>query len=177
MKLFNAILGVFAAFAAMFCFLYPGRTFLNAGWMVTFLLVCWGACALFETATEKGNAKPTKDITARGVLALVAGIATGTASVLAIFNPKFVLATDMLIILVFLFWIFVSGITAIVRSIIMKKKMGGKKWIFVLLLGILTILAGFYGVYHVFLTAWAVTWMFGVVLMGYGVRLLASVFE
>lgn len=177
MKLFNGILGVFAAFAAMFCFLYPGRTFLNAGWMVTMLLLCWGLCAMFESFHNKTDTKPGKDITARGIVAVVAGLLAASASVLSLVSPKLKIAMDMLIVCVFLFWILASGITAIIRALVVVKKQEGKKWVYVLVLGVLTLLIGLYGVYHAFLTAWAMTLMFGIVLLGYSIRLLASIFE
>lgn len=177
MKLFNGILGVFAFFAAMYCFFYPGLTFLNAGWMVTVLLLGWGACALFETVTNRGESKPGKDVTVKGIIALGAGAIACTASVLAISKPLFSLITDAVIVYTFLGWIFLSGIFTVLHSVTVGRKTDGKRWIVGLVLGILTFLAGLYGVCHILLTAWSMTKMFGIIFIVYSGRLLASVFE
>ena len=177
MKLFNGILGIFSAFASIFCFFYPGRTFLNAGWMITFLLICWGACALFEAIANKGGSDSGKSVVIRGILAVVAGVVVCCASVVALTTPGLALTTDLVIVGIFLAWLFANGTTEIFAAIKFKKLGTGKKWIFLLVSGILTVLLGIYGLFHILLTAWAITIMFGVVLMGYSIRLLASVFE
>ncbi len=176
MKLFNGILGVFAAFAALFCFMYPGRTFLNAGWLVTFLLVCWGVCVLFDYVSNKLE-KKSKSNLVKGILAITFGLITGCASVAVVVYPKFSLITDMVIIISFLSWVLINGTMEIFGAVRMKNTVPGKKWIFMLVLGILTVLSGIYGIYHIFLTVWAITIMFGVVLTIYSVRLLSSIFE
>ncbi len=98
MKLFNGILGVFAALASAYCFWFPGISFLNAGWIISILLLGWGACVLFEAGTNKGEGKPDKVTVAKGVVALTAGAVTCISAIVAKFNPAFAIVTDSIII-------------------------------------------------------------------------------
>lgn len=177
MKLFNGILGVFSIFAAIYCFWYPGISFLNAGWMVTILLVGWGVCVLFETATNHGEGKPDKITVVKGIIALASGVVTGISAILSGANPEIAIVTDKIIVYIFILWLVISGFSSMLVAVTSIKILPRSRWIMKLILGVLTLLAGVYGAYHVFLTAWTVTIMFGALLLVYGGRLLASVFE
>ncbi|MBQ3552796.1 MAG: DUF308 domain-containing protein [Clostridia bacterium] len=179
MKIFNAILGVFAIIASVYCIWFPGMSFLSAGWIITVLLGIWGACALFNALTKRGKDKEKSDKSAlvRGILALLAGIAAGVISLLAIFIPRISLIADMLVIYIFVFWLIISGISSIVSSLTVGKAVGGKKWIWMLIFGIITLLAGIYGIFHIILMAKTIGLLLGGLLMFYGIRLFASIFE
>lgn len=177
MKLFNGILGVFAIIASSYCFWFPGISFLNVGWMVTILLLGWGGCVLFEAGTNNSESKPDKMTRARGVVALSAGIVTCISAIIAEIMPVYAVVTDEIIICIFVVWIIISGLSSIITALSSIKKLPCSKWILKLVLGIITFLAGIYGICHVFLTAWTITLMIGSLLTVYGFRLLASVFE
>lgn len=175
MKVFNCILGVFSILGSIYCIFYPGLTFLSTGWLVTILLGAMGICSIFEFATgsdKKGN----KGLAANGVVGLILGIGAAVISVLGIFNPWVRGSLDLMILILFAFWLFYSGVASIVKSVSLKKN-GGKMWILTLILGILVLLTGIYGVLHPVFTMFTIGYIIGIELMIYGVRLIASLFE
>ncbi len=175
MKVFNAILGVFSLFGAFYAMMAPARTFLTTGWIVTVLLCLWGVCALFEVFRQKGDRD--KLTVGRAILALVAGVASAVVSILMLCYPGLSLPVDIIAVWIFTGWLLVSGISSIAVSVKVGKPAGGKRWIFTMIMGILTVAVGAYGVFHVLAMAQTIGILIGVMLMVYGVRLLASVFE
>lgn len=179
MKVFNVILGVFALFGASYCILFPGKTFLTSGWVVTMLLAVWGICAVFSFFTEKKEGKSSKSEMILGILGIVMGIAAATITLLGIFMaPIFTtLLVDMTMLLMFCLWLFISGIDSIVAAIRIKKTTGSKWWIFTLVMGILVLLGAVYGLFHGIFLAQMIGLGIGYLLICYGVRLIASAFE
>lgn len=176
MKVFNCILGIFAVLASIYCVFYPGITFLNSGWIVTILLGAWGICAIFDYATNHNNGEKSKGEAAMGTLGLVMGIAAAVFSVLALFFPGIRAMLDIIILCMFAGWLIISGIGSIAVSFTIKKT-GSKRWILSLILGILVLIGGIYGIFHLFFVAQTIGILIGILLMTYGFRLILSVFE
>lgn len=176
MKIFNCILGIFAVFASVYCIFYPGITFLNSGWIVTVLLGAWGICAIFDYATNRKDGEKSKSEAAMGTLGLIAGIAAAVFSVLALFLPGIRAMLDVIILCMFAAWLIISGISSIAISFKIKKT-GSKRWILSLILGIIVLLAGIYGIFHLVFVAETIGLLIGMLLMTYGLRLVFSVFE
>lgn len=174
MKVFNFILGVFSVLSAVYCIFYPGLTFLSSGWVVTILLGVIGVCSIFEYATNKGKKKKT--LVADGVIGLILGIGSAVVSVCGIFSPLVRGWFDIVVLMMFTFWLAYSGVVSIGKSVAFKKS-GVKTWWITLILGILTLLAGVYGAVHPLVTAFTIGYIVGMELMIYGVRLIAGVFE
>ncbi len=177
MKVFNCILGVFSIIGAIYCIFYPGITFLNSGWIVSVLLGVWGICAIFDYVSNRKNNENSKSKVALGILGLICGIAAAVLSILAIFIPAIYLMLDMIILYLFSFWLIVSGISSIIASVQMKKVADSAIWILTLIWGILVLIAGIYGVFHMIFLAQMLGILMGVLLITYGVRLISSVFE
>ncbi len=179
MKVFNVILGVFALFGASYCILFPGRTFLTSGWVVTMLLAAWGICAVFSFFTGKKEGKKSKSEMILGILGIVMGIAAAVITLLGIFMaPVFTtLLVDMIMLAMFCIWLFASGIDSVVAAFRIKKITGSKWWIFTLIMGILILLGAIYGVFHGIFLAQVMGLGIGYMLICYGVRLIASAFE
>lgn len=176
MKVFNCILGVFSIIGAVYCIFFPGVTFLNSGWIMAVLLGAWGICAIFDFVTNRKKAEKSKSEAVMGVLGLVSGIAAAVISVLAMFMPAIRLMLDIFILGIFSGWLIVSGISSIIRSFA-GKKAGGKSWIATLIWGILVLISGIYGVFHLIFLARTLGLLMGILLMVYGVRLVCTVFE
>ena len=175
MKVFNCILGLFSIMGAIYCIFYPGLTFLSTGWLITILLGAMGICSIFEFATSSDK-KENKGLVADGIVGLILGIGAAVISILGIFSPWVRGSLDLMILILFAFWLFYSGIASIVKSINLKKN-GVKMWILTLILGILVLLTGIYGVLHPVFTMVTISYIIGFELMIYGVRLIASMFE
>lgn len=176
MKVFNFILGIFAVLASIYCVFYPGITFLNSGWIVTILLGAWGICAIFDYATNPNSGEKSKGEAAMGTLGLVLGIAAAVFSVLALTVPGMRAILDIIILCMFAGWLIVNGIGSIAVSFTVKKT-GSKRWILSLILGILVLIGGIYGVFHMLFVAQTIGILIGILLMTYGFRLILSVFE
>lgn len=178
MKVFNVILGIFAIFVSVYCIWYPGVFFIQTGWLVTVLLGAWGACALFEVIFKKSSkSKEGKWNVTSAILAVVAALAAAAVSLIAIFVPGLSAILDVVVIYIFVFWLIMSGISSIIMACTVGKYAEGKKWIWGLVLGILTLLVGIYGVFHAAVMAQTIGLLLGVMLMFYGIRLVGSVFE
>lgn len=177
MKVFNAIVGVFAIFASIYTLFFPGMSFLKGGWIVTVILCVWGACALFEVLTKKIKGTNGKLTIGSAILALLGGIGAAALSTVAIFRPNLSLIFDLIIVWIFTGWMITSGISSIISAIKVVKPQGGNLWIFSLILGIITLLAGLYSVFHIIAVVQALGLLLGILLMLYGVRQIFSLFE
>lgn len=177
MKVFNCIIGVFAIFAAMYCAFWPGVTFLNTGWIVTILLGVWGICAIFDYFSKPKDGDRSKNNVAMGVLGLIGGIAAAVISILALFMPQVSIIIDVIMLYMLVCWFIIGGIMSIVGAVKMSKVSQSKGWILTLILGILVLLAGIYGIFHMFIMAQTAGLLIGILLMTYGIRLICSVFE
>lgn len=179
MKVFNCILGVFAVFGSLYCMFFPGATFLGGGWIAAFLLGVMGICSIFEyvrNRKDSDNAKK-KILAANGVMELVFGIGAAVLSILALISPVVRGMLDIIILLLFVFWLVYSGVSGIFRAVAIKKLHGGKIWIFSLIMSILLVVTGLYAATHLVYAAFSIGYMIGIAVMVYGVRLIASVFE
>jgi len=176
MKALNCIFGIFSVIAAILFFFHPGISFLNTGWIVAALLGAWGICAIlnFVSNRKKGEESPGEAV--MGVLGLVAGIASAAVSVLALFSPRIRITLDIIVLYVFAGWLIVNGIGSIAASYKVKKE-GFKGWIFTMILGIVVLIAGIYGIFHLISASQTMGYMIGILLMTYGIRMILSVFE
>lgn len=178
MKVFNVIIGIFAIFASVYCIWFPGVFFLQTGWLVTILLGAWGACALFEAIFKHSTkSKEGKWNVSSAVLAVLAGIAAAVVSLITIFMPGLSVMLDLIVVSIFVCWLIIDGIGSIVMSTTVGRKSGSKKWIWTLILGILILITGLYGIFHLVAMAQTIGLLLGMLLMLYGVRLVASIFE
>lgn len=178
MKTFNCILGCFGVLGAVYCMFFPGATFLSSGLIVAILLGVMGICSIFEFATNKEakNTQGRKKLAANGVIELIFGIGAAVLSVLAIFIPWVRAMLDIMILIMFVFWLIYSGVTGIFTAVAIKK-LGSKMWVFSLIMNILLIITGLYGATHLVYAAFAIGYMIGITLLVYGIRLIMSAFE
>ncbi|MBQ8795394.1 MAG: DUF308 domain-containing protein [Clostridia bacterium] len=178
MKTFNCILGVFSILGAVYCMFFPGATFLSSGLVVAILLGVLGICSIFEyVRSRKQGEGQSKNLVAGGVFQLIFGIAAAVMMVLAVFVPAIRAILDIFILVMFVGWMIFSGVSGIFKAVSVKKATGSKVWIFTLIMSILLIITGLYGITHLMYAAFAIGYMIGIELMVYGVRLIMSAFE
>ena len=175
MKIFNCIMGVFSIFGSIYCIFFPGMTFLTSGWIVTMLLGVIGICSIFEYASNK-NKGENKKLIANGVIGLILGIAAAVISVMAVFSPALRAMIDIIILVMFAFWLTYSGISSVAMSFSAKKQ-GGKSWIVSLILGVCVTIMGIYSMFNLLFPALTIGYIIGINLMIYGIKLLSSAFE
>lgn len=179
MKAFNFILGVFAVFGSLYCMFFPGATFLGSGWIAAFLLGVMGVCSIFEYVRSRKDPENSKKkaLAANGVIELVFGIGAAVLSVLALVSPAVRGMLDVIVLLIFVFWLVYSGVAGIFKAVALKKLTQSKIWIFSLIMSILLLATGLYAATHLVYAAFSIGYMIGIAVMVYGVRLIASVFE
>ena len=151
MKIFNCLLGLFSIMGALYCIFYPGITFLNSGWIVTILLGLWGICSVIDFVLKRKSNNNSKGEAAIGALGFIGGIAAAVVSVLSMFMPGIRILLDVIILCIFAGWLIVCGI--------------------------LVLLAGIYGIFHLIFIAQTIGVLIGILLLTYGFRLIATVFE
>lgn len=177
MKVINGIIGVLSIFGALYCLFFPGLSFINIGWVITTILGIFGICSIIFYFTKKKIYKNLMIEGIHGVFGLVVGIAAAVVSMLAIFVPGIQAVLDLIILVIFTIWMIIDGISSIVESLAMKKASTSKSWILALVLGIIMLIFGIYGICHLIFVVRFIGIMIGVMLMSYGIKLIASLFE
>lgn len=179
MKVFNCILGVFAIFGSVYCMFFSGKTFLTCGWIAAMLLGVMGICSIFEYVRSRKHKdeNPDKKLVANGALGLVFGICAAVVSTLAMFSSGVRGVIDIIILLMFVFWLIYAGVAGIFGAVAQKKLGTGKMWVFTLVMSILLVVTGLYACTHLMYAAFAIGFMIGIELLVYGIRLVMSVFE
>ena len=175
MKVLNFIFGLLSVIGAFYCIFYPGLTFLNSGWIVTILLGMWGICSVIDYFLKRKKSKSEQSEAVMGTLGLIVGIAAAVVSVLAMFIPSIRLVFDITILCIFSGWLIIDGISSVTMSFKVKNS-GSSAWIISLICGILVIIGGIYGLFHLVFAAQTIGFMIGVLLAVYGVKLIISVF-
>lgn len=177
MKIINCMVGIFAIIGSIYCLFFPGMSFLNVGWIITAILGVFGICSIAFYFTKKKIYKNLMIEGVHGVFSLIVGIAAAVVSILAIFIPSIQIALDIIILIIFAVWMIADGISSIAESLAMKKASTSKSWILALILGIIMLILGIYGICHLIFVARAIGIMIGIMLMSYGIKLIASLFE
>ena len=177
MKVINGIVGVLSIFGAIYCLFFPGLSFINIGWVITTILGIFGICSIIFYFTKKKMYENLMIEGVHGAFGLVVGIAAAVVSMLAIFVPGIQAVLDLIILIIFTIWMIIDGISSIAESLAMKKASTSKSWILALVLGIIMLIFGIYGICHLIFVARFIGIMIGVMLMSYGIKLIASLFE
>lgn len=176
MKVFNCIIGVLSILGAVYCMFFPGISFLNTGWIVAVLLGVYGMSSIFGYfSSSKGDNKGDGKLVANGVMGLIIGIACAVVALLAMFSAGVRGTLDLIILMIFAFWLIYSGAVSIFGAFAQKKN-GCKMWGLSLALGIIVLITGFYGATHLLFAAFSIGYMIGIELMVYGISLLMSAF-
>lgn len=177
MKVINGIVGVLSIFGAIYCLFFPGLSFINIGWVITTILGIFGICSIIFYFTKKKMYENLMIEGVHGAFGLVVGIAAAVVSMLAIFVPGIQAVLDLIILIIFIIWMIIDGISSIVESLAMKKASTSKSWILALVLGIIMLIFGIYGICHLIFVARFIGITMGIMLMSYGIKLIASLFE
>lgn len=131
---------------------------------------------MIDYFAKRKKAKAEQSEAIMGTLGLVAGIAAAVISVLAMFMPSIRLMFDVIILCIFSGWLVVDGISSVAMSFKVKNT-GSSAWLIPLFCGILVIIGGIYGFFHLIFAAQTIGFMIGVLLSIYGVKLILSAFE
>ena len=177
MKVINGIVGVLSIFGAIYCLFFPGLSFINIGWVITTILGIFGICSIIFYFTKKKMYENLMIEGVHGAFGLVVGIAAAVVSMLAIFVPSIQAVLDLIILIIFAIWMLLDGVSSIAESFAMKKASTSKSWILALVLGIIMLIVGIYGICPLIFVARFIGITMGIMLMSYGIKIIASLFE
>ncbi|GEM_PF-62278 len=177
MRLFNGLIGVLSIFGAVYCIFLEGTSFLNYGWIVTLIFLLWGICAVITYAIDKKeNRESDPNLAATGAAGLIFGIAMCIISVMAMFNPIIQAQFMLIVFMIFVGFMFVSGIRTVAYAMKVKKP-ESKAWIVSLIIGIVLLIIGIGGFIGWFALRALSGVAMGVMLGVFGCAMLVSVFE
>ena len=175
MKLINVIFGAYAIVGSLFCMFWPKASFLNCGWIIAFLLVAWGLCAIAANAMARKDGGYDKVVQAKGIVCLIIGILAIVACILSLTTTLLGVFSLAVILFMITIWVFVEGIITLVSAVGRKKK--GEMWVISLVFGIILIAASLFAIIGWLVNLQDVTFFIGLILMVLGVRLAFGLFD
>jgi len=167
MKIFNAILGLYAVLSALYCIFWPEESLFSLGWTVTIFLALWSIAAIAEYFISK---KQVKGLAAGGASGLVLGIIAMIVSILSMRNDTVGLIFSIIIILCLAFAIAVKGIAELAGN--RKGEHRGAA----VVAGVFHLLAGLFGIIALVFLQDKLTLSVGIMLAVIGVAEFISVF-
>ncbi len=172
MKVYNTVFGIFAVLGALFCIIWPGMTFVDAKYIAIIFTGAWGLCALLNylTSKEKDNKTIFKSFIF-GILAVLFATFIG----FSMFMPAVKNIFGASVIYIFAVWAILGAIGDVILAVDNRKD--NNRWMLSLILSILVLAGCIYGVLHAIFAPKLISIIFGIVLLVYGIRNMASAFE
>ena len=169
MKIITIIMGIFLTIGGFFVFRTPVQTFFSIGWIIGILLLISGINIIMDHfILKKGNVKGHWD--------LVGGILTILMGFLLLYSQIAEIALNNIILFIFGSWVLISGIIRIVVSF-QHRKSGEKIWIWIFIMGVISILLGVYGFVNPMVFKFAIGFMIGFFIMMQGINLIGLGFS
>ncbi|MBQ9444745.1 MAG: DUF308 domain-containing protein [Lachnospiraceae bacterium] len=135
MVVLSIILGLLMIFTGISLMCTPVKTFLQSGYFLGIMLFVYGFAGVLKAFRKQSTVFETIS----SVLALILGV-------LAMCFPGVVLQLDGMILYMTAFWFVLRGVFAIVLGF--SSKSVNKSWIFGVIVGVLSLLLGFYSFAH-----------------------------
>lgn len=164
MKVFTIIWGILLAIGGFFSLLMPFATFRTVGWVIGIVLLISGFNLITDYFIHRKTKKVSKWDLLTGVLTI--GVA------LFIFYGYFARTVlDTVVVVIFAIWILGSGIFRIASGLNLKRS-GNKSWVWIMILGIVTLLMGVYGIFNPYIFKFAIGWMIGLFILMQGINMV-----
>ncbi len=167
MKVFNAIIGLYAVTNALYCIFWPEETVLGIGWIATVLLILWGIASIAEYFFSK---KKVKGLATGGGVGLALGIVALVASLISIFSYSGAAIVTIIVILCLSLGIAVKGVIELVD----RRKAKGRAMTVVA--GLFHLIAGLFGALSLAFLSESLPLALGIVLLIVGVAEFSSLF-
>ncbi|HIW21297.1 MAG TPA: DUF308 domain-containing protein [Candidatus Dorea intestinavium] len=165
MKLLTIIMGILLILGGIACIFMPGITFLNIAWIlgICFLIIGVHIILAYFRNKERLNAS---------IWDLISGGLTVIFGVLLLTNIYAKFLTEAMIIYGFVIWLLATGAMRIIASLALKRN-EFSHWIWMFLVGVLTLIIGLYALFHPQVTARVLGYLIGILVMIQGVNLLS----
>lgn len=135
-KIWMCLAGVALVALGVLCIVYPGDTIVSLAWAFGLMLFVSG-CGTFGAWATLRRINPFSGLT------FLAGLMQVLLGIVLFANPAPLAAA---LPFVFAFWVMYEGVNVLLDSI-NYKRLGFGKWWLLCLLGVLVIVAGFYGMF------------------------------
>lgn len=168
MKVITIMIGILLTIGGFFCIFRPGMTFLSTGWMLGAMLLIAG----LNMATASISGKKREKMGNPGKGNLLSGIIIAVLGLFMIVSGVTRAVADVVILYVFGSGMVMSGIFKIDGSLFRKKK-EMRDWGWNLAFGILTICLGIYCFFHPLVSAYAIGYMLGFIVLMQGFDLIS----
>ena len=160
MKALNIIMGILTIIAGCVCIWYPFDSSIVYGYMIAVIVGLMGIMTIVGYVMARSAGVASGLVGIDGTLALVVGILGVVFMVLNMAVPGFTYGVEHLAAVIMMAYLLVNGIVVIVQAVSFSSVIGIGMTIAQVLLGILEIIAAFYG----FLAPAAVLAAFGLYL-------------
>ena len=164
MRIFTIIIGVFLTIGGFYVFRAPVEAFFSLIWILGILLLITGINIIIDYFMMRKSG-------IKGVWDLIGGILTILVSLFILYGHFAQLAMSTFIIFVFGGWVIISGIMRIFVSL-QHKQNGERIWIWIMIMGIISILLGVYGFINPMVFKMAIGFMLGFMIMMQGINMI-----
>ncbi len=161
MTVLSIILGVLMIFAGISLMCTPLATFLSAGYFLGILMFVYGIAGIIRAFQKKNYIFET----VISILAIIGGF-------FAIIRPGSTLILDAMIVYFAAFWFVARGAFDLVMGI--KLKGISSNWIWIVILGILSIIIGIYSFVHPTVMALATGLLIGIYCVESGIDMIIT---
>ncbi len=172
------ILGLLAVIGGVYCAATPGMTYLSMIWVIGFVMF-FSAIENIVTWSERKAAGIANGWSlASAILALIAGL-------LIICSGQAELITGITLLYILFGWLIAAGVLRIIGAFKLKGlkdsaapavQEAAKKWGWIVVIGVLMIIAGIFGFCHPILSAISIGLIVGVDIIVVGIELMVKAF-
>ncbi len=159
MRILSVILGILLIVTGIYCFFNLGVAFVSLALFLGIIMMVYGISQIIAYFASKKNGGSSGWVCFEGILTLAIGA-------IVAFYPL----TEFFLAIWFAAWLIVSGILRIVASIQTKRNFPGTPWGFMMFLGVLTVIAGIYGMVNPLVIGMAMAMLFGIFFILQGIN-------
>ncbi len=178
-RILSFILGVLTIIGGLWCAATPGLTYLSMVWVIGFVMFFHAVEGIVTYGTRKALGIADGWSLAGAIISCICGL-------LIIFSSKAEFVTGVAILYYLFFWLIISGVFGIVGAFKLKKHTNTGvaavdnftgKWGWFVVLGILMIIAGFFGFAHPLLSMISIGLIVAIDIVAAGINMIAIAFS
>lgn len=162
MRAFSVIIGILLIITGIYCFINMKAAFVSLALILGIVMIAYGISQIISWFATRKETKISAWVLGEGVLTTLIGA-------LVVFYP---FQTDLVLAIWFAAWLIASGVMRIVGAVQTKKNFPGSPWGFMMFMGILTVIVGFYGLIHPMVAGMAIAILLGIFFIIQGINSL-----
>ena len=166
MRVLTIAMGVILTLAGIWCLVNLGKTYAALAFVLGIVMLVSGISNIITYISQHRSSHVTGWVLADGILTTILGI-------IVLLNP---FTADVMISIFFGMWLMMSGVLRIVGAFEVRKiriASGDKTWLWMMILGVLTLLVGLYGFVHPVIAGVALAMMLAIFFIMQGINSIA----